>query len=112
MNNFFVDGSCVIKGGGGGWGHLFSLGTRKLGQDRHDREYTANSDPAKFDESNELSHTCYPSFLCQFGSYKSPTCSLYGNWHKCLHFLSFHNAHGQEPEFSISEHQDSVEKNH
>jgi len=50
VNNFFVDGSCVIKGGGGGWGHLFSLGTRKLGQDRHDREYTANSDPAKFDE--------------------------------------------------------------
>jgi len=67
VNNFFVDGSCVIKGGGGGciffvfalvlkgtyFSHFFSPGTRTLEQDRH--KYTANSDPARFDVSNELS---------------------------------------------------------
>jgi len=34
-------------------------------------------------------HTHYPSFLCQFSSYKSPTCDWYGDWRKYRHFLSF-----------------------
>ena len=52
-------------------------------------------------------HICHSSFLRQVSSYKSPTCGWYEIWHKCLHFLSFHSAHGQEFELSISEHQDS-----
>ena len=49
-------------------------------------------------------HTCYLS------SYKSSSCTWYRDWYKCLCFLSFQSAYGQEFELSISEHQDSVEK--
>ena len=38
------------------------------------------------------------------------TCTWYRDWYECLCFLSFQSAHGQEFEWSISEHQDSVEK--
>jgi len=68
-------------------------------------------DTARFDcsDCHFCPHTCYP-FLRQFNSYKSSTCTRYRDWYECLCFLSFQSAHGQGFEWTISEHQDSVEK--